>query len=138
MRSLLRAIILILAVLVCSSCITMMVTSSKKKQTNNLDRKVVSITGKTVQRVGRQSALVLTDKNDVVCVIDDFGDYYDGMRIKGRYRRHGTFEYVFSDGARRFAPIFVRSKDYDKYMIIAEELGASREPTEKQKRGLDI
>jgi len=75
--------------------------------------------------INRHAALVVTDKNDVVCVIYDFDDYYDGMKIKGRYHRCGTYEYLFSDGSIHHAPIFVKENDLKKYKIIAEELDAA-------------
>lgn len=102
-----------------------MILSSQKKQTNSIDRKSVNLSGKTIQRISRHSALMVTDLNDVVCIIYDFDDYYDGMRIKGGFRRSGTYEYLFSDGTIHYAPIFIREKDYRKYKIIAEELEAS-------------
>ena len=76
--------------------------------------------------INRHSALMVTDKNDVVCIITDFDDYYDGTTIKGRFRRWGTYEYLSIDGTIHRAPIFVREKDYQKYAIIAEELGATK------------
>jgi hypothetical protein len=80
--------------------------------------------------INRHSALVVTDKNDVVCIIYDFDDYYDGMTIKGRFRRYGTYEYLFSDRTIHYAPIFIREKDYRKYKIIAEELDAAKNKSE--------
>ena len=69
---------------------------------------------------------MVTDKNDVVCIVYDFEEYYDGMTIKGQFHRCGTYEYLFSDGTIHYAPIFVREKDFRKYRIIAEELDATR------------
>ena len=76
--------------------------------------------------INRHGALMVTDKNDVVCIVYDFDEYYDGMTIKGHFHRCGTYEYLFSDGTIHYAPIFVREKDYRKYKIIAEELDGTR------------
>ena len=90
--------------------------------------------------IGRHSALMSTDLNDVVCIIGDFTDYYDGMRINGHFRRSGTYEYRYFDGTLHYAPIFIHSKDYRKYLVISEELEAQRESekTKKSNRDIDI
>ena len=79
---------------------------------------------------------MVTDKSDVVCIVNDFEDYYDGMTIKGQFHRCGTYEYLFSDGTIHYAPIFVREKDFRKYKIIAEELDATRTKS-KGNRGVE-
>ena len=122
MRTIIKIWVCVFVVLLCTSCVTAMIISSEQKRTNNLDRKIVLLNGRTAQRINRHSALMITSRNDVVCVISTFSDYYDGMTIKGRFRRCGTYEYRFSDGAIHYAPIFVRVKDYKKFAIIAEEL----------------
>ena len=126
LRSIIRLLTCLLVVISSTSCVTSKIVSHQKKQTNNINKKTVRLTGKTVQLINRHAALVVTDKNDVVCIIRDFDDYYDGMSIKGRFHRCGSFEYLFSDGSLHYAPIFVREGDYRKYKIIAEELDAKR------------
>lgn len=74
-----------------------------------------------------------TDLNDVVCIIGDFTEYYDGMRINDYFRRSGTYEYRSVTGSLRYVPIFVRSRDYKKYLVIAEELDAQRESEKTRK-----
>lgn len=97
---------------------------------------MVRLHGKTLQMINRHSALMVTDKNDVVCIITDFDDYYDGMTIRGRYRRWGTYEYLSIDGVIHRVPIFVREKDYQKFAIIAEELGATKVgPPDRSRQG---
>ena len=135
LRSIFRLLTCLLIVFSCASCITSRIVASQKKQTNNINKKSVRLSGKTVQIINRHSALVVTDKNDVVCIIFDFDDYYDGMTIKGRFRRYGTYEYLFSDRTIHYAPIFVREKDYRKYKIIAEELDATKVDSRGKKSG---
>lgn len=124
----------ILIAVSCASCITTSIISNQRRRTNNIDKKSVRLSGKTVQLINRHGALVVTDRNDIVCIISDFDDYYDGMAIKGQFHRYGTYEYLFSDGTIHYAPIFVKEKDYRKYKIIAEELGAARLQTGEKKK----
>lgn len=126
MKSIYRILICLVAATLCTSCITSAIVSHSRKQVNNLGKKSASLSGKTVQLINRHSALMVTDNNDVVCIITDFDDYYDGMKIKGRFRRWGTYEYLSFDGTTHLAPIFVQEKDYQKYKVIAEELGATK------------
>lgn len=88
--------------------------------------------------IGRHAALMSTNLNDVVCIIGDFTDYYDGMRINGQFRRFGTYEYRYFDGSLHYAPIFIYSRDYRKYLVIAEELEAQRESGEEKKNNQGI
>lgn len=76
---------------------------------------------------------MVTDYNDIVCIICDFDDYFDGMTIRGRFHRFGTYEYLFSDRTIHYAPIFVWKRDYKKYMFLAEELDAAKALSEDQK-----
>lgn len=133
-RFIYRLFVCILIVFSCASCITTRIISNQKKQINNISKKSARLSGKTVQLINRHGALVVTDRNDIVCIISDFDDYYDGMAIKGRFHRYGTYEYLFSDGTIHYAPIFVKEKDYRKYKIIAEELGAQRIQTGEKER----
>lgn len=135
-KSALRILACLLAAILCSSCITSAIVSHSKKQVNNIGRKSARLHGKTLQMINRHSALMVTDKNDVVCIITDFDDYYDGMTIRGHFRRWGTYEYLSVDGAIHRVPIFVREKDYQKYAIIAEELGATKVgPPDRSRQG---
>lgn len=126
MKNVIRILVCLLVVWACTSCISAAAVSHSKKQVNNLDKKTVTLTGKTFQRINRHSVLMVTDKNDVVCIITDFEDYHNGMTIKGRFRRLGTYEYLAFDRRIHHVPIFVLKKDYRKYKIIAEELGAKK------------
>lgn len=126
MKSFFRVITCLLVLFSFSSCITSKIVSNAKKQANNINKKSVRLTGKTVQMINRHGALMVTDNNDIVCIVYDFDEYYDGMKINGRFHRCGTYEYLFSDGTFHYAPVFVREKDYRKFKIIAEELDATR------------
>ena len=77
---------------------------------------------------------MVTEKNDVVCIILDFEEYYDGMRINDHFRRYGTYEYLYVDGTLHYAPIFVRAKDFKKYQVLAEELSASKNQLDGNKQ----
>lgn len=134
MKTLVRLIVCLVVVFSCSSCITAMIVSSSRKQINNIDSKNVHLTGKTLQKVGRHGALMVTEKNDVVCIILDFEEYYDGMRINDHFRRYGTYEYFYVDGTLHYAPIFVRAKDFKKYQVLAEELSASKNQLDGNKQ----
>ena len=133
LKSIFRLLTCLLIVFSCTSCVTSLIVASQKKQANNINKTSVRLSGKTVQLINRHSALVVTDKSDVVCVIYDFDEYYDGLKIKGRFRRYGTYEFLFSDGTIHYAPIFVREKDFRKYMIIAKELGATKVDSREKK-----
>ena len=139
MKRFIRILACLLVAILSTSCITSAIVSHSRKQVNNIDKKSVRLHGKTLQMINRHSALMVTGKNDVVCIITDFDDYYDGMTIKGRFRRWGTYEYLSFDGTIHRAPIFVREKDYQKYAIIAEELGATRvSPPDRNQPGSRI
>jgi hypothetical protein len=139
MKSTLRILVYLLVAILSTSCITSAIVSHSKKQVNNIGRKSVRLHGKTLQMINRHSALMVTDKNDVICIVTDFDDYYDGMTIKGRYRRWGTYEYLSIDRTIHRAPIFVREKDYHKYAIIAEELGATKVgPPDRSRPGPNV
>ena len=133
MKSFFRFLVILVTIASCSSCITSAIVSSNRRHINDIDRRNVHLTGKTVQKVGRHSALMSTDLNDVVCIIGDFTEYYDGMRINDYFRRSGTYEYRSVTGSLRYVPIFVRSRDYKKYLVIAEELDAQRESEKTRK-----
>ena len=122
MRAIFRILTYLVILASCSSCLATRHASHSRGHRNNLDMKTATITGKTFQRIGRHVALTTTTSGDVVCIIDDFSDYYDGMRIKNRYKRSGTFEYRSTGGIIRYAPIFVRQKEFKKFQYIAEEL----------------
>ena len=87
--------------------------------------------------INRHAALMVTDQNDVVCIICDFDDYFDGMTIRGRFHRFGTYEYQLSDRIIHYAPIFVWERDYRKYMSLAEELDAKK-PLSEDDKGTEI
>ena len=82
MKSALRILACLLAAILCSSCITSAIVSHSKKQVNNIGRKSARLHGKTLQMINRHSALMVTDKNDVVCIITEFDDYYDENILK--------------------------------------------------------
>lgn len=125
MKNVIRILVFLIVVLSSTSCITMMILSSKNRE-NNINRTSVSLSGKTLQQINRHGALFVTDLNDVVCIVTDFDDYFDGMRIKGNFRRWGTYEYRSVDRTIHRVPIFIREKDYRKYIVIAEELDANK------------
>ena len=132
-RAISRLLTCLLLVFTCTSCITSHIVSSQRSQINNINRKTVRLTGKTVQMVNRHAALMVTDNNDVVCIVCDFDDYFDGMTIRGRFHRFGTYEYQSSDRTIHYAPIFVWEKDYRKYVLLAEELDAAKTLSEDKK-----
>ena len=39
---------------------------------------------KTIQRVSEYAALATTGRGDVVCVVANFGEYYDGKILSGK------------------------------------------------------
>ena len=137
LKLLLRFLACSFLVFSCTSCITSLIVSSQKRQINNINRRSVSLTGKTIQMINRHAALMVTDQNDVVCIICDFDDYFDGMTIRGRFHRFGTYEYQLSDRIIHYAPIFVWERDYRKYMSLAEELDAKK-PLSEDDKGTEI
>ena len=138
MRAILRILTCLLILASCTSCLTSRAVSHSRSHQNSIDSKRTTLSGKTFQRLSRHAALASTTQGDVVCIIDDFTDYYDGMRIKNRYKRYGTFEYRSYDGIIHYAPIFVRLKDFKKYRIIAEELQSTDARGRRKPSGIGI
>ena len=62
---------------------------------------------RTFQRVAGYAALATTGSGDVVCVIADFGEYYDGLSIDGRFIRKGTYSYITTNGANKTVLVYL-------------------------------
>ncbi len=94
----------------------------------------ITLSGRTTGAVGEdsQAALLRTDSGDTVCIVYQFDKYRDGTRIKDKFIRGGLYQYTDQDGTERYAPIFIRSKDYKKLWWVASELDINRRQQENK------
>lgn len=122
MKRIFRIVLLVLFAYSTSSCFTMMAVSAAsnkaKKEGVNLGKENASMTLRTFQRIAWNAALASTGRGDVVCVIADFGDYYDGKIINGRFIRKGTYSYISQDGVNKTVLVYLYSpnrKRLEKY-----------------------
>lgn len=115
MKRLLR--IILLAFLACSttSCFTMLAlasaSSKAKARGDALGESDATMELKTFQRVAQYAALASTGRGDVVCVIADFGQYYDGLILDGRFIRKGTYSYTTTGGANKTVLVYLYRPD---------------------------
>lgn len=111
---------LIVVLFTCTSCFTMMVlasaSGSPKLGSNRMKTEV-----KAFQRIAGPAALATTSNGDVICVIADFGEYYDGIKLEGTFYRKGTYSYVNTNGANRTVLVYIYGPDKKKLESYTEQ-----------------
>ena len=132
MKKLLK--IILLAVLACSttSCFTMMAlasaSSKAKARGDAFGDKEASMVLRTFQRVAGYAALATTGSGDIACVIADFGQYYDGLTLEGRFIRKGTYSYVTTGGANRTVLVYLYKPHRKSLESYADDFVRNQKP----------
>ncbi len=114
--------------IICSSCITTLAITGIALS-NMVPGEKVTIKGYTTGQIegSSQCALMETDSGETICIVYDFKNYKDGMRIKDRFVRAGIYQYVADNGTERFVPIFIRKKDFKRLWPLAVELNVNQQ-----------
>ena len=122
-RIALRISALVVALMALTSCFTTLALTAVALG-NVVPGERVKLQGRTVQAVdpAGQCALLLTDNGSTVCIVYQFNKYKDGKRISGKFIRGGLYQYSDPDGSQRYAPIFIRVKDYKKLWIKSKSM----------------
>lgn len=115
------AISLVVVICSCTSCFTMMAVAAATSGSSKLGRERMNTTVKTFQRLAGPVAMATTEDGDVVCVVADFSEYYDGMTLKGKFYRKGTYSYVTTSGINRTVLVYLYGPDRKKLESYAEQ-----------------
>lgn len=122
MKTVFRIILLVLLACSTTSCLTMMALAAASDKAiergDEFGRDNADMVLKTFQRVAGYAALATTGSGDIACVIADFGQYYDGLVLDGRFIRKGTYSYVTTGGAKRTVLVYLykpHKKDLESY-----------------------
>lgn len=111
MKTVFRIILFVFLACSTTSCLTMMALAAAsgkaKARGDAFGEEDASMVLKTFQRVAGYAALATTGSGDVVCVIADFEQYYDGLVLDGRFIRKGTYSYVTTGGANRTVLVYL-------------------------------
>ena len=111
MKIVFRIILILLLACSTTSCLTMMAlsaaSSKAKEMGDELGKDDASMELRTFQRVAGYAALASTGRGDVVCVIADFGQYYDGLILDGRFIKKGTYSYTTTGGANKTVLVYL-------------------------------
>jgi len=94
----------------------------------------VTISGRTLEQVHPQAALLQTNNGETVCIVCNFGSYKDGMKVKDKFIRGGLYQSSGPDGASQYVPIFIRKKDFKALWWVAADLdvNAKSEPQQPE------
>lgn len=104
-----------------TSCFTMMAVAAATSGSSKLGSERMNTTVKTFQRIAGPVAMATTEDGDVVCVVADFGEYYDGMTLDGKFYRRGTYSYVTTSGINRTVLVYLYGPDRKKLESYAEQ-----------------
>lgn len=122
MKTAIKFILLLALTLSSTSCLTMMALSAASAkariQGDDFGKDQAKMVLKTFQRITNYAALATTGSGDVVCVIADFGEYYDGLELDGRFIKKGTYSYKTTSGAQKTALAYLYwpdRKNLDEY-----------------------
>lgn len=108
------AISIVVVICSCTSCFTMMAVAAATSGSSKLGSERMNTTVKTFQRIAGPVAMATTEDGDVVCVVADFGEYYDGMTLKGKFYRKGTYPYVTTSGINKTVLVYLYGPDRKK------------------------
>ena len=129
MKRIIHVILLLALALSTTSCFTMMAlaAASSDESKNQLGYEWMETSVKTFQRVAAYAALATTSSGDVICVVADFGEYYDGLIKDGFFKKKGTYSYITTSGANKTVLVYVYKKDLKKLENYADELQKKKE-----------
>ena len=105
----------------CTSCFTMLAVSAATSGSPKLGSERLRTTAKTFQRVAGPAALATTSNGDIICIIADFNEYYDGLTLHGTFHRKGTYSYVTTSGANRTVLVYLYGPDRKKLESYTEQ-----------------
>lgn len=105
----------------CTSCFTMMAVAAATSGSSKLGSDRMNTTVKTFQRIAGPVAMATTEDGDVVCVVADFSEYYDGMTLKGKFYRRGTYSYVTTSGINKTVLVYIYGPDRKKLESYTEQ-----------------
>lgn len=134
MKRILRLTALLSTLCLGTACLTTMALTAVVLS-NIAPGEKISLSGRTVSLVGEDpvAALLQTDSGDTICIVYQFDKYKDGLRIKDKFIRGGLYQYTDPDGTVRYAPIFIRAKDYKKLWWVAAGLDINRQQQDAPK-----
>ena len=112
---------LIIALCSCTSCFTMMAVAAATSGSSKLGSERMNTTVKTFQRLAGPVAMATTEDGDVVCVVADFDEYYDGMTLEGKFYRKGTYSYVTTSGINKTVLVYLYGPDRKKLESYTEQ-----------------
>ena len=125
MRFLLKVIPFICVIFSCTSCYTLMTLAAIDKDNvvmgKDLGKKEARLELTTFQKIANYAALASTGKGDVVCLIADFGEYYDGMKLSGRFISQGTYSYTTVAGVQKHVLVYVFKQDMERLQAKVDE-----------------
>ena len=131
MRRLFSITALLATLFLCTACFTTMALTAVVLS-NITPGEKVTISGRTLEQVNPQAALLQTDNGETVCIVCAFNNYKDGMKVKSKFIRCGLYQYTSPDGSERYAPIFVRKKDFKTLWPIAADLNVNAKSDPQQ------
>ncbi len=105
----------------CTSCFTMMAVAAATSGSSKLGSDRMNTTVKTFQRIAGPVAMATTEDGDVVCVVADFSEYYDGMTLKGKFYRRGTYSYATTSGINKTVLVYLYGPDRKKLESYTEQ-----------------
>ena len=103
-------------------------SNAAKARGDALGKNEASMSLRTFQRVAGYAALATTGKGDVVCVIADFREYYDGLVISGYFIKKGTYSYVTTRGANKTVLVYVYKPHKTRLEAYADDFIRNQEP----------
>ena len=136
MKRFLHITILLFITICCTSCFTLMTIAAIDHQNRvelgaDLGKKEAFFKLTTFQKISDYAALATTGAGEVVCVIANFDNYYDGLRLSGRFVCQGTYSYVTITGVQKYVLVYVFKRDLDtlkgKVEQFLKEHGAKEE-----------
>ena len=132
MKSLVKIILLTFLACSATSCFTMMALASAslkaKARGDAFGDEEAPMVLKTFHRVAGYAALATTGSGDIVCVIADFGEYYDGLTLEGRFIKKGTYSYITTKGANKTVLVYLYRPDRKKLEGYADDFIRNQTP----------
>ena len=132
MNTVYRIILFVLLACSTTSCFTMMALAAAsdkaKARGDAFGKEDAPMVLKTFQRVAGFAALATTGSGDVVCVIADFGQYYDGLTLEGRFIRKGTYSYMTTSGANKTVLVYIYKPHIRTLEAYADDFVRNQKP----------
>ena len=133
MKNLLKVILIVFVALSATSCLTTMAVAASSSQKAMERGKYfgddnAKMVLKTFQRISTYAALATTGSGDVACVIADFGEYYDGLSLEGRFIKKGTYSYTTPNGTNKTVLVYLYRPDRKRLERYTEEFLKKKEP----------